>query len=254
MDINNYINHILFFDIETVSEFATFEENSPEKQLLWKLKCRSLLRKSIEEISDEEAAAAYEDKAGIFAEFGKVVCISVGLVNNHKLRIKSYSDHDEKKLITDFFELLNTRYNEPYSEVYGKPGPGKSFLCGHNIKEFDAPYLCRRALVHQIRHPEILQLAGKKPWETKFLLDTLEMWKFGDVKNYTGLKVLTALFGIPSPKDDIDGSEVGGVYWKEDDLARITTYCEKDVVATTQIFLKLTYNELIEDENISIVK
>jgi len=243
------IGSILFLDIETVSGKATYEDLDETFQGLWKLKARSVLRKYDDPITEEEAAEAYTDKAGIYAEFGKIICISVGLVYRDKdskklsVRLKSFADDDEKKLLEDFSELLNQHYNHP----------AKHYLCGHNIREFDVPYVCRRMLVNQLSLPALLDIAGKKPWETKHLIDTLEFWKFGDYKNYTSLKLLAAVFGFPSPKDDIDGSEVGRVYWEEKDLKRIAKYCEKDVLATVQLHLKYNLMPLLEEENILFV-
>ncbi|MGB4576227.1 MAG: ribonuclease H-like domain-containing protein, partial [Paludibacter sp.] len=125
-------------------------------------------------------------------------------------------------------------------------------LCGHNIKEFDIPYICRRMLINGINLPSVLQISGKKPWEISFI-DTLELWKFGDYKNYTSLKLLTAIFGIPTPKDDIDGSQVAGVYYKEKDIERIAVYCQKDVVATTQVFLRMNNIQGFKTENIEFL-
>ncbi|KAA3640461.1 MAG: 3'-5' exonuclease [Bacteroidetes bacterium] len=244
------IGSILFLDVETVSGKATYGELDETFQELWKLKSRSVLRKYDEPITDEEATEAYTDRAGIFAEFGKIICISVGLVYRDKeskklsVRLKSFADDDEKKLLEDFSELLNQHYNNP----------AKHGLCGHNIKEFDVPYICRRMLINQLPLPAMLDIAGKKPWETKHLIDTLEFWKFGDFKNYTSLKLLAAVFGFPSPKDDIDGSEVGRVYWEEKDLKRIAKYCEKDVLATVQLYLKYKLMPLLEDDNILFVE
>ncbi len=244
------IGSILFLDIETVSGKATYGELNETFQELWKLKSRSVLRKYDEPITDEEATEAYTDRAGIFAEFGKIICISVGLVYRDKeskklsVRLKSFADDDEKQLLKDFSELLNQHYNNP----------AKHGLCGHNIKEFDVPYICRRMLINQLPLPAMLDIAGKKPWETKHLIDTLEFWKFGDYKNYTSLKLLAAVFGFPSPKDDIDGSEVGRVYWEEKDLKRIAKYCEKDVLATVQLYLKYKLMPLLEDDNILFVE
>lgn len=243
------IGSILFLDIETVSGKISYTELDDTFKKLWKLKARSVLRKFDEEITEEEAETTYSDRAGIFAEFGKIVCISVGIVYRKKedkklaIRLKSFADDDESKLLKDFSELLNQHYSSPL----------KHNICGHNIREFDVPYMCRRLIINQLPLPALLDIAGKKPWETKHLVDTLEFWKFGDYKNYTSLKLLAAVFGIPSPKDDIDGSEVGGVYWNEKDLPRIATYCEKDVLATAQLYLKYNLMPLFEEENVLFV-
>ncbi len=240
------IANVLFLDIETVSGQPNYEALDEEWQALWQIKGRALLRRQNEEPEAEELAELYNDRAGIYAEFGKVVCISVGVVHRDKedqrlkLRLTSFADEDEAKVLQEFAKLVATYYNNT----------NKHYLCGHNIREFDIPYICRRMVVHGLSHPAALDLAGKRPWEAKHLLDTLELWKFGDYKNYTSLKQLAKLLGFPSPKDDIDGSNVGGVYWEENDLPRIALYCEKDVLATVQLFLRYQYQPLLEEDQI----
>lgn len=242
--------NILFLDIETVPGVADFEELPEELQELWGIKSRTILRKGAEELEYDEIAEAYQTRAGIYAEFGKIICISVGMLNKQPgsdeplLRLKSFTNHTEATLLDDFSDLLDKRF----------ANPDKFALCGHNIKEFDIPYMCRRMLVNQLPLPRLLDIAGKKPWETKHLLDTMEMWKFGDIKNYTSLRLLAAVFGFPSPKDDMDGSEVAGVYWQERDLDRISTYCEKDVLATAQLFLRMKRLPLLRPDQVVIVR
>jgi DNA polymerase elongation subunit (family B) len=236
---------ILFLDIETVSTEKTYSELSPVMQELWEMKAKYWLQ-AVE--ADKKADALqdiYLQKAGIYAEFGKIVCISVGLIfledsNIHSFRLKSFSGDNEAEILTNFAELLEKYY----------PDIDNSYLCGHNIKEFDVPYISRRMIINKITLPALLNISDKKPWETKFLLDTLDMWKFGDYKHYTSLRLLAQILGIPSPKDDIDGSEVGSVYWEENDIERITAYCEKDVKTTAQVFLALKGMDLIPDEKI----
>ena len=240
--------NILFLDIETVPAVKDFEDLSEEMQELWSAKGATILRKPKDELEHDELLGTYE-RAGIFAEFGRIVCISVGFLTkgaegeDHKLRVKSFAHHDEAQLLRDFSELLNSYYNNP----------DKFAVCGHNIREFDIPYICRRIMVNQLPFPRLLDIAGKKPWETRHLLDTLELWKFGDRKNFTSLKTLAALFGFPSPKDDIDGGDVAAVYWEEQDLDRIAVYCEKDVVATTQLYLKMKRSPILKDDQIDFV-
>ncbi len=240
---------VLYLDIETVSEFSSYDDLNDDFKKLWQLKCRSILRQFDEPISEEEARALYPEKAGIYAEFGKIVCISVGIMvwddkkESFQLRLKSFADKDEVALLTDFSKLVQ--------QYYGNTN--KHYLCGHNLKEFDIPYICRRMVKHQMLLPHALDIGGKKPWETKHLLDTMELWKFGDYKNYTSLKLLAAVFGFPSPKDDIDGSEVGRVFWEEDDLERIAVYCEKDVLAVVQLILKYKRLPILTDEQIHSV-
>ena len=240
------IAKVLFIDIECVSGKEKFSDLDENMQYLWRLKAKSVLRRYNEELTDEEVSEAYTEKAGIYAEFGKIICISVGIVIRNKdkslkLRLKSFASHDEKQLLTDFNRMLAQYY----------PHPDRMYFCGHNIKEFDIPYMCRRMIINQLPLAATMNIAGKKPWETKHLLDTLELWKFGDYKAYTSLKLLAGVLGFPSPKDDIDGSEVGRVYWSEKDLERIGIYCEKDVLATTQLFLRYRLMPLLEESQIS---
>ena len=240
------LSQILFLDIECVSERGDFSQLDETKQALWRLKARSVLRKYDEPLTDEEVEEAYINGAAVYAEFGKIICISVGGFRRDKatkklhFRLKSFFGDDEKQLLQDFAEMVKQHYNDPK----------KRFFCGHNIKEFDMPYLCRRMIVNYIPLPETLQVAGKKPWELAHYLDTMELWKFGDRKAYTSLKLLAATLGFPSPKDDIDGSEVGRVYWNEGDVDRIARYCEKDVAATAQLYLRYHLMPLLEDEQI----
>lgn len=243
------LSKVLFLDVECVSGKANYDELNEDFQYLWKLKTKSILRKYDEEITDEEAAEAYKEKAGIYAEFGKIVCISVGIVGRNPetkelfVRLKSFASENEAELLRDFSQMVNQYYSNTATH----------YFCGHNIREFDMPYICRRLLINQLPLPNSLNIAGKKPWETKHFLDTLELWKFGDYKNYTSLKLLAAVFGFPSPKDDIDGSEVGRVFWEENDLPRISKYCEKDVLATVQLLLKYMLQPLLEDHQVSHV-
>jgi hypothetical protein len=234
------LSQILFLDIETVPAYASFDELPDELKPLWTKKASYL---NSNETSVEES---YSDKAGIYSEFAKVICISVGFVSmeNYKpsaLRIKSFYGDDEKEVLSQFSELIKKYYNDP--EIH--------FFCGHNIKEFDIPFICRRLLINGLEIPSTIQVSGKKPWECKHLIDSLELWKFGDYKNYTSLNLLAAVLGIPSPKDDIDGSMVRNVYYEDNDIKRIVSYCEKDVVTVVQVVLKMAYCDLIVDENIT---
>ena len=232
-------NNILFLDIETVSQFETYGHLPAEWKEMWDIKAQFLLRNKESETSE----TVYE-RAGIYAEFGKIICISCGCLQGNgedkKLVIKSYCNDDEKKLLVEFADML-----QKWS------GDAEKYLCAHNGKEFDYPYICRRMIINGIEIPEALKIAGRKPWEVRHL-DTLEFWKFGDYKNYTSLKLLAKVLGVPSPKDDIDGSQVNGVYWKEKDLDRIVIYCQKDVVTLTQVLLRFHCKPLLKPENISI--
>lgn len=231
------LEHILFLDIETVPEAENYSDLSPLKQQLFADKT-AYQRK--EDFTPEE----FYERAGIWAEFGKIVCISVGYfrVNGteRQLRLKTFHG-EEKDLLIEFKQLLESHFYHPYH-----------LLCAHNGKEFDFPYIARRMIILGIALPNKLQLFGKKPWEIPHL-DTLEMWKFGDYKHYTSLKLLTEILHVPSPKDDIDGSEVAKVFYQEKNIDRIITYCEKDVVAIAQIFLRYRQEELLEENEIKVV-
>jgi len=230
------LQQILVLDIETVPQYPTFKELPADYQELWDLKTRFQRR-------DSETAAEFYSRGGILAEFGKIICISVGIFSNKTetltLRVKSFYGDEEKELIQSFIELL-------------KKQADSLILCAHNGKEFDFPYLCRRMLINGLEIPVQLNIHGKKPWEIMHL-DTMDLWKFGDYKNYTSLKLLAAVFNIPSPKDDIDGSMVHKVYWEDNDLERIRVYCEKDVITTAQILLKFKSLPLLSNDQITIV-
>ena len=233
----NY-SKILFFDIETVPLEYDFKNLDERGQDLWSKKTRFIQER--ESLNAEEVY----DRAGIYAEFGKVVCISMGFVlqkeGETQIRLKSIANEDESTLLNEFIDLLNSYYNTP-----------DFMFCAHNGKEFDIPFLCRRILIHGKKMPKMLNVSGKKPWEIKHL-DTMELWKFGDFKNYTSLDLLTYVFKIPTPKDDIDGSQVAKVFYEDKNLDRIIHYCEKDVVATIQLFRKYQSEPLIDDEFIQI--
>ena len=237
-----HLDKILFFDIETASQTHHLSQMSEEMQHLWEEKFSRLSVQMPQKYASYADPAEGWEQAAIYAEFGRIVCISVGFLHlkdkEWHLRTKSFCGTDEKQILIDFFELLGRFMTD-----------AEFTLCGHNIKEFDVPYVCRRAIVHSLPLPQCLQIAGKKPWEIRFI-DTMELWKFGDYKSFTSLKTLTAIFGIPTPKDDIDGSEVGRVYYEEQNLQRISTYCQKDVIATTQVFLRLIDSALVKPENI----
>lgn len=230
------LNNILFLDIETVPGESSFDLLSEDMQMLWDKKSKSFREET------QSANDVYQ-RAGIYAEFGKIVCISVGYITQNSngentIRTKSFAGDNERQLLNDFSSLLNKSYSS-----------FDSTLCGHNIKEFDIPYIARRMLINALPLPKALDIAGKKPWDIKHL-DTMELWKFGDYKAYTSLNLLTHIFDIPTPKDDIDGSQVANVYYDDHDIKRIAIYCEKDVVATAQLFLRFQLKPLIRQENI----
>ena len=234
------IEKVLFLDIETVPQYSTFDEVPEKLRKLWEHKAIKLKEKETEKQKEKEDLSVEEmyQRAGIYSEFGKIICISVGFIHNNQLRIKSFSSDNESQLLNDFAVMLQNNFS--------KPG---TLLCAHNGKEFDFPYISRRMLINGIDLPPLLDIAGKKPWDIQHL-DTMELWKFGDYKNYTSLALLTAIFNIPTPKDDIDGSQVGQVYWHDNDLARIVTYCQKDVVAIAQLLLRYKGMSLIEEKDI----
>jgi len=230
------LDKVLFLDIETVPQvyqFNTLDEKSKE---LFEAKTRFMQKE------DKQFEQLYNERASIYAEFGKIVCISVGIVTETRtgkqMRLKSYYHDDEETLLKQFKALLDDRYNTPFH-----------ILCGHNAKEFDFPYICRRMLINGISLPAILDIAGKKPWEISHL-DTMELWKFGDYKAYTSLSLLCHVFQIPTPKDDISGADVARVYYEENDLERIKVYCEKDVVALIQLFLRMKGDALVDESEI----
>ena len=235
MNLPINLNDVLFLDIETVPEYEDWGQLAKETQALYNKKTEYQRK---EDVTAEE----FYERAGIWAEFGKIVCISVGYLadveNKKQLRLTSFFGDDEHQLLTEFKKLLNLHFNKK-----------TNVLCAHNGKEFDFPFIARRMIVHQIELPNKLNLFGKKPWEVPHL-DTLELWKFGDYKHYTSLKLLTSILGIPSPKDDIDGSEVAKVYYQEKDIQRIVTYCEKDTIAVAQILLRFNNQALLSAEDI----
>jgi uncharacterized protein YprB with RNaseH-like and TPR domain len=224
----------LFLDIETVPEVQDFSHLDIAKQELWE-------QKSKYQRKEDFTAEEFYPSAGIWAEFGKIICISVGYFvikgDDRTFRVTSFYG-EEEKLLKEFKNLLISHFSQ-----------AKHLLCAHNGKEFDFPYIARRMIIHGIELPYKLNLFGKKPWEVPHL-DTLELWKFGDYKNYTSLKLLTNVLGIPSPKDDIDGSDVYRVYYEENEIDRIIDYCEKDTIAVAQILLRLKGEDILHENEI----
>lgn len=240
--MKDLLQKIMFIDIETVPQTEYFTQMPEQLQWLWEEKFLSLKKRMPDKYEEETAESAFENSAGIYAEYGKIICISVGFIyfrdEEMFFRTKSFAGDDEKAVLQEFNVLINTFFKT-----------NEHNFCGHNIKEFDIPYICRRMLVNGLLLPKALQINTKKPWELNFI-DTLDYWKFGDYKNYVSLKLLTAIFNLPTPKDDIDGSEVARVYYKENNLNRISVYCQKDVVATAQVWLKMNGLNTIKPENI----
>ena len=224
------LEHLLFLDIETVPQFEKYHELDDVSQQLWEDKTKYARK-------DEFTAEQYYDRAGIWAEFCKIICISVGYfkINGSERQFRTTSFYgEEPQLLNDFKNLLETHFNH-----------SQHLLCAHNGKEFDFPYIARRMIINGITLPYKLNLFGKKPWEVPHL-DTLDLWKFGDYKHYTSLKLLSNILDIPSPKDDIDGSQVRDVFYIEKDIDRIVIYCEKDTVTVAQILLRLRNEPLLE--------
>lgn len=231
------LQQIMVLDIETVSQQATFHELPDHFRELWSHKVRNTLE------ADQTAADVYAN-AGLYAEFGKIICISVGVFHQRQgqpgFRLKSFAHPNERELLVDFSNLLQAQ-------------PANLMLCGHNAKAFDFPYLCKRMIIHGLSLPAQLDISGKKPWEINHL-DTMELWRFGDFRSYVSLNLMAAVLGIPSPKDDISGADVYRVYYEENDLERIRTYCEKDVVTTAQILRRLRNEPPIAHEAVSVAE
>ncbi|MEI7662400.1 MAG: 3'-5' exonuclease [Bacteroidota bacterium] len=235
------LDSILFLDIETVPQYSSYDQLPLIFADLWEKKAVQLAR--IEKFAAEIPLKPDElyTRAGIYAEFGKIVCISTGILRNGSLWLKSFYGNDERELLFSFCAMLNKAKEKNIS-----------FLCAHNGREFDYPYLIRRMLINGLEVPAILDLSGKKPWEVNHL-DTMELWKFGDYKNYTSLELLASVFGIPTPKDDIKGSDVARVYWQEHDLPRIVAYCQKDVATIVNLLLKFRLQPMVGDDAIQVI-
>lgn len=233
------LHNILFLDIETVSQYSSFNQLPDEWKELWSKKAEVLLRNR-----EDQTRETIYSRAGIYAEFGKIICISCGILLGSgvekKLLVKSFYGDNEAEVLSSFCDML-TRWS----------ADGSKYLCAHNGKEFDFPYLCRRMVINDVCLPSILTISGKKPWEVNHL-DTLELWKFGDFKNYTSLNLLAYTLGISTPKDDIDGTMVGQIYWDDHDFPRIVHYCQKDVLTVAQVFLRLNRLSLVRPENVEI--
>lgn len=231
------LENILFLDIETVPQCSNYNELDEITKELWEHKTQYQRK-------DQFTPEEFYERAGIWAEFGKIICISVGYFNQtsdgRTFRITSFHG-EEVTILTEFNQLLESHFNRSYH-----------ILCAHNGKEFDFPYIARRMIINELEMPPKLNLFGKKPWEVPHL-DTMDLWKFGDYKHFTSLKLMTHVLNIPSPKDDIDGSQVAKVYYQEKDIDRIIQYCEKDTIAVAQIILKFRREKLLEEDEIVYV-
>jgi uncharacterized protein YprB with RNaseH-like and TPR domain len=228
------LNKLLFLDIETVPEKATFDQLSDTEKELFATKTQY-------QRAEDQSPASFYERAGIWAEFGKIVCISVGFFNmfndQRQFRTKSFFG-EEKELLVEFKTLLENHFNQP-----------AHLLCAHNGKEFDFPYIARRMIIQGIELPAKLNLFNKKPWEVPHL-DTMHLWRFGDYKHYTSLSLMAHVLGIPTPKDDIDGSQVARVFYEEKNIDRIVIYCEKDVITIAQVVLRLGNQPLLQPQEI----
>lgn len=232
------LDHVLFVDIETVPAVYRFEELDPVTAGLFAHKERFRI-----ESGQTDAASHYADRAGILAEFGQVICISAGYfahtTEGPAFRIKSFAGREEAGVLAGFFSLVSRHF-------------AQHTLCGHNIREFDVPYLCRRGIINRLELPDSMQLYGKKPWEVN-LLDTMDLWRFGDFKNFTSLSLLAHVLDVPTPKDDLDGSMVSRVFWEDGDLERIRIYCQKDVLTTARIVQRFKGMDIIPDGQVVFV-
>jgi len=232
------IGNILFLDIETVPLWPTYEDIPDQQRMLWEKKATYLKKET-------ETPETVYHRAGIYAEFGRIICISTGMIGLHDekrvLRLKSFYDNEEKTLLNGFADLIIRLCQKKEID-----------LCGHNAKEFDFPFIARRMLVNGIRLPLLFDVAGKKPWEIKHI-DTLELWKFGDHKHYTSLDLLASLFQLESPKSDMDGSQVAQVYWQDKDINRIVSYCRHDVITTAQLILRFKGESPLKPDEIIVL-
>jgi len=235
------IESILFLDIETVPMKPAYDELPDVFRKLWDKKAETLSKYDRNGGEASKSPAEWYERAGIYAEFGRIICISTGAHRNGSLWIHSYFGDDEKAILDEFASMLEKSSDKKFL-----------YLCAHNGKEFDYPYLIRRMLINGIRIPALLDLSGKKPWEVNHL-DTMEMWKFGDYKSFTSLELLATLFNIPTPKDDIEGKDVARVYYEEQDLPRIVTYCQKDVITIVNLLLRLKGKEPVPEARITYV-
>jgi uncharacterized protein YprB with RNaseH-like and TPR domain len=233
---------ILFLDVETVPVSRSYTDLPDHFRKLWDRKAEIIQRGDRSAPEERKTPEQMYERAGIYAEFGKIVCISTGILKNGVLWIKSFSGDEESQILGNFSGLLLKAQEKKFQ-----------YLCAHNGKEFDYPYLIRRMLINGLPVPPILDLSGKKPWEVNHL-DTMELWKFGDFKNFSSLELLAAVFGIPTPKDDIEGSDVARVYWQDHDLDRIVRYCQKDVVTIVNLFLRFRRKAMIKEDQIQYLQ
>lgn len=234
------LDKILFIDIETVSEYKSLEEVEEAKQKLWEHKAKFLAN------NNETSSELYESRASIYAEFGKIICIGFGYFKNENeqliFKVKAFEENDEKALLQSFHTMIMQYFNDSRKYVF----------CGHNIKEFDLPYICRRMLIHGLPVPDVMETRNKKAYEIAHI-DTMQLWKFGDYKNFTSLDLLANVLQVPSSKNDISGADVGSVYWLENNIKRIVEYCQRDVVTTARVYQRLCSLPMIQDSQVQYV-
>ena len=226
------IEKILFLDIETVPLVYRYADLNESTRELWDKKWQ---------FNKEVPPEQHYQKAGIYAEFARVVCIGLGYYNQKKFRVKTIASENEPEILNEFADLLKQHFNT-----------SAHLLCAHNGKEFDFPFLCRRFLINNLPLPKVLQLQGLKPWNVNHI-DTMDLWKFGDVKNFSSLNLLAHVFGIPSPKDDMDGSQVGKTFYEDKDLPKIERYCKKDVITLARVYNRFTGSGNLSDDDIIFV-
>lgn len=239
MEHKGFLHKILFLDIETVPLNRKFEDLSVDDQTLFEKKAR-LQQK------DNLSPSEYYKNAGIWAEFGKIICISTVHIRKKEkdaeLVLKSFYGHEEHQILQEFNTYLNQNFHS-----------SSHLLCAHNGKEFDFPYLARRMIINKISIPEVLNLFGKKPWQIRHL-DTMDLWKFGDYKHYTSLDLITSVLGISPLETDLRGKDVRHVYYEKNDLERIVRHCERDATSVFRVFLRLKgeTEEIFWNESLSI--
>lgn len=228
------LDKVLFIDIETAPLFDRYSALTEEEKQFYSVK--------VPPVNEEQSDDERYQRAGLFAEFGRIVCISIAYIRDTRIgkeiRLKSFYHSDEEVILKDFSSLLESHFSSPYHVI-----------CGHNIKGFDIPFICRRLMIHRLPIPAIINVIGKKPWEINHL-DTMEIWKFGDFRSSASLALLCSVFGIKTPKEDISGADVAEVFHRDNDLPRIKRYCENDVVATVQLFLAMKGDNLVDEGSI----
>ena len=233
--------NILFVDIETVTAQPAYDQLSPVMQHAWQRKAKALHRPDDMTIDD-----FYFARGGIYAEFGKIVVISVGFFhaledNTTELRIKCISGDNEKDLLKNFNDTV-LKFDQK-----------KLQLCAHNGKEFDFPYLCRRMLANAVALPASLDLSGMRSWQVPHI-DTMQLWKFGDYKSYTPLELLAAVFGLESNDTDaIEGSDINRIYHRENNLGKINRFCQRNIGLLAQVYLRLKSLPTLDPKHIIVV-